>query len=251
MTVDWRRRKVLFGGLLTVLSPGLCPCAAQAQVYSGCWIPESGAQTFVSNNQSGEALLDGVLVSKSGVEGLELALVQTLDLLSTMFGVLPGFSFYQEKAKPNAKATNHDLMKNRPDGTVLFGMRLLKQLLALPNYPDAAVVAVCAHEFAHILSYSNGMYVQMAPPGAASPFKAEQFADYMAGYFAGRRKLSDPNFPAVIFAHTTSLYGGGGHGAAQQRGDAVQAGFLAAYYRKLEPTQATQRAFAFALGEGA
>lgn len=188
------------------------------------------------------------LVERSGVDGLEGALLHTLDHLSEMFGVLPGFSFYRERAEPNAKATSYDLLNNRPDGTVLFGTRLVRTLLDLPKDGDAAVVSVCAHEFAHVLSYSNGMYATLRPAGS-TPFKAEQFADFMAGYYAGRRKLADASFPAVVFASSVSKYGGGTHGTSEQRAMAVEEGFLTAFTRKLEPTLAAQRALSFAMDE--
>jgi hypothetical protein len=247
MTVDWCRRHVVLGGLLTVVPLSVCPRCANAQEYSGCWIDESSTQNFVNNHQNGQSLVAEVLVSKSGIDGLESALVQTLDMLSVMFGVLPGFSYYRENGAANAKATSHNFMKDRSDGTVLFGLKLLKQLLDLPEYRDAAVVGVCAHEFAHILSYSNGMIAQLSPPGNSSPFRSEQFADYMAGYYAGRRKLVKSAFRAEAFAVTTGMYGGGTHGTSKQREDAVQEGFLSAYYRKLEPQLAAQRALTFAL----
>jgi hypothetical protein len=247
MTVDWFRRRVLFGGLLTVVPLSVCPRCAKAQEYSGCWIDESSTHTFLNNHQSGQSLGAEVLVSKSGIDDLEGALVETLDMLSVMFGILPGFSYYRENDAPNAKATSHNFMKNRSDGTVLFGLKLLKNLLDLPVYRDTAIVAVCAHEFAHILSYSNGMIAQLSPPGNKSPLRSEQFADYMAGYFAGRRKLVKSNFHAEAFAVTTGMYGGGTHGTSKQREDAVKEGFLTAYYRKLEPQLASQRALTFAL----
>jgi hypothetical protein len=189
-----------------------------------------------------------VPVFKSGVEGLEGALVRTLDMLSSMFGILPGFAYFHEKDEANAKATSVDLLKDRPDGTVLLGLKLLHNLLALPER-DAGVIAVCAHEFAHIVSYSNGYISQLTPTAGSSPFRAEQFADYMAGYFAGRRKFEQPDFPAAVFATTTSMYGGTTHGNAQQRGNAVQEGFLCAFLRKLEPQAAIRRALQFAMAE--
>ena len=71
----------------------------------------------------------------------------------------------------------------------------------------------------------------------------------MAGYFAGRRKLQHHSFPAAVFATTTSMYGGPTHGTSEQRGNAVQEGFLCAYVRKAEPQAAAQRALQFALSE--
>lgn len=247
--IDWVNRRVVLGGLLSTIPAYACRSFAQSAEYGGCWVGPSHSKAS-SYATSGVTDITGEpLVFKSGVEGLEPALIQTLDMLSSMFGVLPGFAYYREKDEPNAKATSFDLLKERPDGTVLLGLKLLRDLLALAENPDAAVVAVCAHEFAHIVSYSNGYISQLAPTPQSSPFRSEQFADYMAGYYAGKRKLDRPNYPAAVFATTTGMYGGSTHGNAAQRGNAVQEGFLCAYRRNLEPQKAIQRALQFALAE--
>lgn len=246
---DWVNRRVVLGGLLAIIPAYAFRGFSQSPVYSGCWVGPSRGKASDYSNSGVSDITGEALVFKSGVDGLEAALIQTLDMLSNMFGVLPGFAYFREKNGPNAKAMNFDLLTGRPDGTVLLGLKLLKDLLALPEAPDAAVVAVCAHEFAHIVSYSNGYISQLTPTPQSSPFRAEQFADYMAGYFAGRRKLDRPDFPAAVFATTTGMYGGYTHGNGKQRGNAVQEGFLCAYARKLEPQAAIQRALQFALSE--
>jgi hypothetical protein len=246
MTIDWSRRRLLLGGLLTVVPLSVCPSCAKAQEYSGCWTDDSSTQNLVGDHQSGQSAGEA-LVSKSGIDNLEEALVETLNMLSGLFGILPGFSYYRENGAPNAKATSYNFMKNRSDGTVLLGLKLLKNLLDLPENRDTAIVAVCAHEFAHILSYSNGMIDQLSPPGSKSSFRSEQFADYMAGYFAGRRKLLKSDFHAEAFAVTIGMYGDDTHGTAEERENAVKEGFLTAYYRKLEPQHASKRALTFAL----
>jgi len=238
--MDWSRRQVMCGGLLTVLQCAICGTSAHAEEYEGCWV---GGSAVSDKSSSGDF---SNLKMNSGIDNFDLALVRTLDMLSDMFGVLPGFAFYEEPGAPDSRATNRDLTGKRPDGTVMIGMKLVRQLLALPEYPDAAIVAVCAHEFAHILSYSNGMIAQLSVPGNRSPIRAEQFADYMAGYFAGRRKLSQPTFPAVVFATTVQMYGTGTHGTPEQRSNAVESGFLTAWIRRLEPQAATRRAVEYA-----
>ena len=237
------RRQVVLGGLLTFLP--IYPCRAQDGSH-GCWIPEQETDHFVSSHNNGSDIIAGKITSQSGVDHLETALQQTLEKLTQMFGVLPSFSYYEEGSTPNAKAMSKDIVGNRNDGTVLLGINLIQNLMKLPAYPDAAIVAVCAHEYAHILSYANGMIAQLRPKGA-SPYRAEQFADYMSGYYAGARKLQIPDFPAVMFADSTSRYGGGDHGTGEQRACAVVEGFKCAYYRKDKPVAAAQRALDFAL----
>ena len=248
--IDWVNRRVVLGGLLAIIPAYACRAFSQSGGHSGCWFGPPHGKTSSFDDSSIGDIAEGGLVFKSGVDGLESALIQTLDMLSTMFGVLPGFAYFHEKGEPNALATSYDLTKKRPDGTVLLGLKLLRELLALQESPDAAVVAVCAHEFAHVVASSSGYIdAQLKPNSESSPFRSEQFADYMAGYFAGRRKLDRHDFPAAVFATTTGMYGGSTHGTSEQRSNAVQEGFLCAYLRQLEPQKAIQRALDFALSE--
>lgn len=245
----YRRRQILLGSLLSLLPPLACTCSVHAQHESGCWINEADAETFLRAHQTGQSIVEDHLVSSSGVSGLEDVLLLTLDDLSNIFGILPAFSFYKEETTPNAKAFNVDITNNNRDGTIIFGIDLLNELLQIPLHPDAAIVAVCAHEFAHIYSYSSNFTERLRPPGA-SPFMSEQFADYMAGYYAGRRKLRNRDFPAVVFAEATSKYGGGSHGTSEQRATAVEEGFKAAFYGGLQTTKAGQQALDFVLAQG-
>jgi len=165
-----------------------------------------------------------------------------------MFDVLPGFAYYNDAGQPNARATSQPLL-DRTDGTVLFGLSLLSSLLARPQHGDASVVAVCAHEFGHIVSYKNGLISRLAP-NPMQPFRAEQYADYIAGFFAGKRKRERPSFPAVAFATTQRSFGGpvrGSHGTGVERGQAVEQGFLDAYTKNLTPAEGMRAGFDFAM----
>jgi hypothetical protein len=246
------RRRFVLGGLLTVLectAPVLC-CRATAgtRVGTGCWIPASEVPTLFA--RAGRAGLfetgEEEIERHSGKPELDRALVHSLAMLSKMFDVLPAFAYYHDgSVDKNAKATPQKLL-DRADGTVLFGLSLLDDLLSWSRDGDAAVVAVCAHEFGHIVSYKNGDIKELSPE-SGSAFRAEQYADFLAGYFAGHRKLERPDFPAVVFAKTQWGYGGGDHGTKAQRGEAVEKGFLAAYDQKLTAPEGTRAAFNFAM----
>ena len=237
------RRDVVLGGLLTFLPVDLCRGQGAS---GGCWIPEQDTDDFISSHNSGLDILGGKITAKSGFDHLEVALNQTLSKLSAMFGVLPSFSFYDEASDPNAKAMKRDIIANQSDGTVLLGTTLLQDLMKLPVFADAAIVAVCAHEYGHILSYANNTIAQLRPKGA-TVYRAEQFADFMSGYYAGVRKTDVPDFPAVMFADSTKRYGGGEHGTGEQRAEAVVEGFKRGYIAKDKPVAAAQRALDFAL----
>ena len=100
------------------------------------------------------------MIASSGDE-FDYALAQTLSRISDAFRVLPGFAYYNDFDGPNAHATSVVRMARADgtvlDGTVLFGQRLLKKLLVLPEHPDVSITAVCVHEIGHILQYNSGL----------------------------------------------------------------------------------------------
>jgi hypothetical protein len=240
------RRQVIAGVSLLICT---IPCGhshAQGSDNGGCWVPNDKAESFFSRTTSARVFSNGHedMEPRSGNPTLDRALAQGLATISRTFGVLPGFAYYQEERDVNAKATSEPLL-NQTDGTVMFGLSLLRLLLT-KDRPDASVLAVCAHEFGHIVSFKNGMISSLAPQRNA-PFRAEQFADYMAGYYAGTRKLLNSSYPAVVFATTQNFFGGGDHGSGTQRGEAVEQGFLAAYQRRLNSEAGIQAAYDFAM----
>jgi hypothetical protein len=246
------RRRVLFGGLLTLVGAAFasseCVAAADDSSVTGCWIPRKKVSSYFARS-SGATLFGegtGSLQQHSNIPGLDFALAQSLGMIARTFGVHPAFAFYPDGlGQENARATPERLLQNA-DGTVLFGLDLLQELLARPDHGDASVVAVCAHEFGHIVSYKNGDIERLAPD-PNQPFRAEQYADFMSGYFAGRRKLERPEFPAVVFATTCRSFGGGNHGTGEQRGEAVQEGFLTAYRDRLDRDDGVVAALRFAM----
>lgn len=243
-------RRVVIAGAAVSIFGGMCGCGtAHAQTQpdaddKGCWLPKGSGGDILRRASPPRVFSEGdePMEAGSGNPVLDRALARGLATISKTFDVLPGFSYYRETRGKNAKATPENLVQ-RTDGTVLFGLEMLSYLLNRPH-PDAAILAVCAHEFGHILSYKNGMIDRLAIGGA---YRAEQFADYMAGYFAGTRRLLDASYPAVIFASTQNAFGGGDHGTGSQRAEAVQTGYLAAYQRKLSATDAANAGFSFSM----
>jgi hypothetical protein len=86
--------------------------------------------------------------------------------------------FYLVDPSPNAYATPEVANQFGPDGTVLLGQNLMS--LELGQDPSgAALVAVMAHEFAHLVQFKNGF----ASPGK----RAELHADFIAGWYLNLR----------------------------------------------------------------
>ncbi|TAJ42781.1 MAG: metalloprotease [Reyranella sp.] len=205
------------------------------------------AQAFLSSvdrvySLSGEA----EIIPTSGNQLLDRALTRALATLSRDFEVIPAFAYYDDRndgAGGNARAIPavhsglHRADGTVLDGTVLFGKNLLRHCLARPQYPDAAIVAIAAHEFGHILQFKRGIALRMG----GNTTMIELHADFLSGYFAGLRKLRTPDYPAAVFGAVAASLGGGDHGTPHQRGSAVEAGFLAAARDKLALSQAVEQ----------
>jgi hypothetical protein len=166
----------------------------------------------------------------SGDPLFDRALAVTLLKISDLFSVLPGFAF-SERINLNAFASRNTALGR--DGSVVVGNPLYREIIGRREHPEVGVVAICAHEFGHIVQYKRGIDTRLI--GDNSVKRLELHADFLAGYFAGRRKLEMPGFPAAVFATTQYSFGDNNygdpnhHGTGKERGDAVVAGFDSAY----------------------
>jgi hypothetical protein len=184
------------------------------------------------------------IIGSSGDREFDYALAQTLSRITDTFRVLPGFAFFDDFDAPNAFA-NPTPRLGRADGTVLFGLRCLRHTLAAPESPDAAVAAVCAHEFGHILQYKHNLRRTLLA-GQSTTKRLELHADYLAGYYAGVCKLKRSDYPAAVFA--TFQYSVGDyntnspkhHGFPDERAAAVVRGFEVAYRQRRNLGEAVQ-----------
>jgi hypothetical protein len=251
-----RRNMVLggFGGALALISQG-CACAQtapRARQGFGCMLDSSEAEPFLATATEPTAF-DGAretLMTSSGNRNLDYAMAQMLSRVSDVFGVLPGFCFYDDHDGMNAYATNAVKMR-RADGTVLFGQRYLRKCLLSKESPDAVITATCAHEFGHIVQYKYKLDV-LLKRGQPNVKRAELNADFFAGYFAGVCKLRKPDYPAAVFA--TNRFARGDftndkdhHGTPQERAAAVVRGFETAYRERRSFTDAIQIGMNYAL----
>ncbi|WP_433965179.1 hypothetical protein [Tunturiibacter gelidiferens] len=101
--IDRVNRRVVLGGLLAIIPACACRAFSQSAGYTGCWVGPSRGKASDYSNSGLSDITGEALVFKSGVDGLEAALIQTLDTLSSMFGVLPGFAYFREKVNPTPK----------------------------------------------------------------------------------------------------------------------------------------------------
>lgn len=226
------RRTMLCGGLLTVLSGpyGCCHASGHGTFAEGaCDIGEQEAKRILEASTTTAAFLPGseTMTHSSGNKNFDLALAHTLARQAETFQVLPAFAFFKEPGAPNAFASS--AVVSRSDGTVLFGFGLLKRLFSAPEYPEVAISAVCAHEFAHILQMKRNLRAAFAKETTVR--RVELHADFLAGYFAGLSKLRKPDYPAAVYASTMRASGDNKptakahHGTPEERAAAIVQGF--------------------------
>ena len=245
-----RRDTVLGGALAIVWSGASCACRAQpagATRHSvGCVLDDAEVERLLSISTAQQMFITGKepIIASSGDRELDYALAQTLSRIADIFRVLPGFAYYDDSGAPNAYASSAVRMA-RADGTVLFGQSYLKMTLAKPEHPDAAVAAICAHEFGHILQFKLNLRRTLLA-GQPTVKRLELHADYLAGYFAGTEKLRKPDYPAAVFA--TQKYASGDlnvsnprhHGRPDERAAAIVRGFEVAYRDRRNFSDAVQ-----------
>ena len=249
------RRETVLGGALTLVWNS-CACAQaglRGRRSFGCMLDPGEAEPFLATATEPQ-LFDGLQSAKrflnSGNRDFDYAFAQTLSRLTDVFGVLPGFCYYDDHDGENAWATPDTKMK-RADGTVLYGKRYLATCLAALESPEAVVSAVCAHEFGHIVQYNKKLDVRLKQ-GQPNVKRLELHADFFAGYFAGTRKLQKPDYPAAVFA--THRYARGDfstdtdhHGTPEERAAAVVRGFETAYRERRNFADAIQIGVNYAL----
>jgi hypothetical protein len=195
-----------------------------------------GYQTFATGNEP--------IIASSGDREFDYALAQTLSRITDILRVLPGFAYYNDFDVPNAYATRVVRMA-RAEGTVLFGQRYLRKLLALAEHPDVAVTAVCAHEFGHIVQYKLHLDKVILVDQKTTK-RLELHADYLAGYYAGVLKVTKPAYPAAVFA--AQKYSSGDlnvnspthHGTPDERAGAIVRGFEVGYRERRNFSDAIQ-----------
>ncbi len=263
------RRKFVAGGLVAGCSCGFhSPLFASEEVIrrtnGSIEGIKSSAGCFVSTgdfNRSNLGLLGSGQISSfkaggdsyrvsatSGNRLFDRAMAEALFQMSQLFDVLPTFGFIKGGNVVNAFATtalykreegDADLPE-REDGTVLFGDGIVSYLQRKGvEDPVAAVLAVCAHEFGHIVQYRYSFQekpvISLLNDGQPTVKRAELHADLLAGFYVGSAAKRNPNTPAADVALAASVLGDfdtdqkGHHGTPKERGAAVREGFKLAF----------------------
>ncbi len=241
------RRETVCSGLLTLLwGGGACLCPAHAAQLGkgsghGCSIDDDRARKILDHKSTTEFAYAAAkekgpkLYKGSGNKDFDVALAHTLSRLTDTLQVLPAFVYFDDSDSPNAFATPNRLRSNdRADGTVLFGVTLMKELMKQREAPETAISAICAHEFGHVLQFKMKLDKKILA-GQKTVKRLELHADFLAGYFAGLSKQRNPEYPAAVYATTLHLLGDDEvnneqhHGRPAERAAAIVKGFETAF----------------------
>ncbi len=166
------------------------PMGTSTRISNGCFLTASGAESF----RSGQIRL----LATSGIPQADYAFTrEVVQFMMPIFRLNPGSAFYDDSRSPNAFATPESLL-GMPNGTIGFGVNLLRQLFAnfsgrsTLSMGDHAATAIFAHEFGHIAQFVNAFPVSLGKI-------PELHADYMAGWYTGIRAVQLHGYQTLNF----------------------------------------------------
>ena len=229
MTARLTRREalaLLAGTAASASLPG--PALAEPIGGAGCYL-QRGSLARLGSRLTSFASISSDLITTTGDPGLDKALGRALVRMSKTFGEQPGFGFIDDSDGMNAYATP-DTQVTGTWGTVMFGREMFRDLMARNADEGMSVIAVAAHEFAHVAQFRSGLHDRMLA-GQPTVRRIELHADYLAGYFLGFRKRENPAIS--VWASGKTLYEIGDysfndrnhHGTPAQRVEAAETGF--------------------------
>jgi hypothetical protein len=163
------------------------------------------------------------LFSRSGDDDFDRAMIAELKRIVQVLEINPGFKYDDSM---NAWATMETIVPDTK-GTVILGLPLMRKLMEDTD-GGVGVAGVCAHECGHIYQFQNGL-VQKLNKGGAVIF-LELHADFIGGYYMGRRKEFTADriakFSAVLYGMGDYLYKDPlTHGSPGQRSAAAEKGY--------------------------
>lgn len=244
------RRCVLLSALAALSAAAARPAIGGRLQTQGCFIaPEEFRNLTVYNKPPASSkgdVRDIPIIGSSRDDTFDKALGRVLVKLSGEFGVAPGFGYYDDSSGFNALATPLTRIPET-EGTVLFGMGMLNKLMAGDD-GDIAVLAVCAHEFGHIVQYQTREKdrIESRLPG----YCVELHADFLAGYFLRLFRMERPNIGVQGVGQAWEGLGSsdfnhpGTHGTSRQRVTAIESG----YFHAEEAGRGLDRALSEAFG---
>ena len=221
--------------LTSVAACGCCamPAIAQNRIVS-CGISDAAMHSLAASGTLvgvDQIRLDRNFAlpgaSTSGDQAFDRLLGETLAEIASTLGAFPYFSFYDDRHLPDGHDTKGGAFASRlrlegGDGTVVYGLSLAAKARQR-NGADDAMIAICAHEFGHILGFKLGLETELRRHGLPSS-AFELHADYLAGYYTQRHLAARGGGTTGISGFWSGL-GSVSHGSPLQRRDSFEAGY--------------------------
>jgi hypothetical protein len=227
-------RRAFLGLALALPLRAVAPVEAQTRwpyrwSYVGCCLVNGEeAELGITAGLIESSRFSGEVGTSSGDRTLDRAIGTTLSRLSDLFEVHPGFGFFDDGQAPNAYATTRTMVPGT-SGSVVFGVTLLRrQIQQAPS--GVSVMGVLAHEFGHIVQFTTGVHRTLSA-GQSTARLAELHADFLAGYYAGRRARSNTGMDTDSLGDAFRAIGDmnrehpNHHGTPRERVRALTAGF--------------------------
>jgi hypothetical protein len=205
-----------------------CSCASAVLLcFSLAALAHASDESDCSLSSVEEGIQKGIIIKKSDDQVANHAMYLERKTLLHIFHLFPAFYFMTGKGSRSACA----FPESDPDrGIVTFGEELLRREVSDAGGPQYAssVPAIMAHEFAHLLQIKNG--------STSTGPKYELQADYIAGWYMGRRAKLVPTTVSPQQSLQTimrSFYAKGDyqlndashHGTPEERVGAISAGY--------------------------
>jgi hypothetical protein len=187
--------------------------------------------------------LDPSYVERStGQTNIDKAFAVAVTQIEEFFDLTPGVGLYDDFGHYNALTYPETFMANT-DGTVVLGKGLLKSQLDARADDGAAILAILAHEFGHVLQNKTSAGTDLSLRNDRAKYK-ELNADFFAGlylaYFSASTSISLYNAGRVFEGMgDTEFANVDHHGTPQERLSAIEFGFQVGQGNpKLRPREA-------------
>ena len=216
-------------GAINVVASDYSVSARAVNDIQGCILRAGDTRILGLTDDDFGALSGDRLANTTGNPSLDRALGRALVRMSQTFRVNPSFAFFADEGAPNAYATPETMLPNTW-GALVFGRSLFADQFQRYQDKGVSIVAITAHEFAHICQYRRNMMSTLRGSDRTVR-RVELHADFLSGWYLGLRKKQDPSISLWSSGDTFHRIGDTEynnvqhHGTPQERVEASQHGF--------------------------
>lgn len=207
--------------MLRCLAPAMLILATAASA-----VGQAGGDKDMCYFSAKDALKSGILVRESPDAQTNEAIFEERRVLLHTFHLFPSFYYIVGDGDSNAYATR-EIFNGKEDGTIALGLALIQAEIRSNGGRENAlsIPAIIAHEFGHLLQFKFGTM--------ATGALAEIQADFLAGWYLGRRVKGEKLTSAALGSVMRSFYEKGDyafnqpthHGTPEERSRAIQRGY--------------------------